>query len=644
MRFAALLVSLLAAAPAFAWGGAPDWLKQLATTQLPSYPADTAGVALLDEVITTVTPAGEIKTLHRRAHKVLSTSGRDLGYVAVYYDSSTKLTNFQAWAIAANGEEYRVKERDAVETSPFDGELYSDFKAKVLRIPSAEPGSIVAYEYEQIERPYGLQDLWSFQREVPVRRARYTLVLPAGWEYDARWFNAEAKQPAVTGNSYTWEVNDVAAIKEEPGMPDSRAVAARLAVRFHPPGGDARSHRSWNDIARWYNGLLTGRRAATPAIQAKARELTQGKATTYEKIAALGKFAQQDVRYVAIEIGIGGYQPHTANDVFTNRYGDCKDKVTVLASMLNEIGVESYYMLVHTERGVTDKEYPTLRSFNHAIIAVKLPADAPKDLFATVNHPKLGRLLVFDPTNDQIPVGLLPPYLQENRALLVHADGGDMIELAAHAPESSRLARTAKLTLGADGGVSGDVVETRTGASAAATRGALQTLRESERKQYIESGLAYSLTHYQITDLAFENLDDPSKSLVVRYKLAAPAYAKRAANMLLVRPRLLGRKAERIVDLKARKFGYTTDGPTLEVDEIDIVMPAGVVADELPPAAKVSTPVLSYTSESKFEGQTLRYRREYRVNRFAVPLEGIAELNKAYSAILADERSAAVFK
>jgi hypothetical protein len=184
----------------------------------------------------------------------------------------------------------------------------------------------------------------------------------------------------------------------------------------------------------------------------------------------------------------------------------------------------------------------------------------------------------------------------------------------------------------------------RTGAIAAGYRSSLQALRESERKQFIESSVSYSLTHYQVTDLAIDNLDDPAKALVIRFKLNAPNYAKRAANMLLVRPRLMGSKAEGIVDLKERKFGYTTAGPALQVDDIEIAIPAGLTMDELPPAQKVSVPALSYTSESKFEGQTLRYHREYRVNRFAVPLENIAELNKAYAAIMADERSAAVFK
>ena len=80
-------------------------------------------------------------------------------------------------------------------------------------------------------------------------------------------------------------------------------------------------------------------------------ELTTGKSDQLDKMKALAAYAQQQVRYVAIEVGIGGFQPHFANDVLKHEYGDCKDKVTLLSAMLREIGIESYYVLINTHRG-----------------------------------------------------------------------------------------------------------------------------------------------------------------------------------------------------------------------------------------------------------------------------------------------------
>ena len=75
----------------------------------------------------------------------------------------------------------------------------------------------------------------------------------------------------------------------------------------------------------WYTGLAQGRRDATPEMKQKVAVLTAGATTATDKMAALAKFVQQDIRYVAIELGIGGIQPHAAGEVFQHRYGDCKE-------------------------------------------------------------------------------------------------------------------------------------------------------------------------------------------------------------------------------------------------------------------------------------------------------------------------------
>ena len=638
------LASLAAAPLAFAFG-TPDWVKAAAKMQLPTYPSGTAGVVLVDETTTTVRGAGEIGILHRRAMKILGTEGRELGYAAVHYDSFVQLVSFHAWSITAKGDEWEVREREAVEVGTSESVLYADQRAKVIRIPGAEPGTVVAFEYETRQpQPQALQDAWAFQCDIPVRSARYTLVLPPGWSHDEKWFNAGTKAPQTAANAIVWEVADVPAIKPETGRPPMMAVAGRLAINFYPPsqGGAA---RSWNDFGLWYNALIAQRRASTPALKAKVQELTAGKATTLEKIAALAAFAQKDIRYVAIEIGIGGYQPHAAGDVFANRYGDCKDKVTLLGAMLNEIGVGTHYVVTTTIRGAIDRQFASMEGFNHVIIAIHLPDDVKSGtLHAVMQHPKLGRLLLFDPTSSTVALGDLPSFEQLSHGLLVTEGGGELIDFPMLEPEASSLRRTAKLKLDDSGTLSGNVTEVRSGSIAAQLRGALQTMTAAERVRFMEHSVAFHIADFRISDLAVENLDDVTRDLVVRYTLAAPSYAKHSGPLVLVRPRVLGSKAEAVLDLKERKQGYRTDGTTLQVDEVEIAAPATLALDELPEKTAVATPTLTYDSETTFDAGMLRYKRRYRVKQLDVPIAGLAELNKAFSAILADERSSAVFK
>ena len=647
MKRALLLsaVCCLLSNSAFAWGGAPDWLKQLAKSPLPAYAADIPGVALLDETTVTVGNDGAIVTQHRRAYKILGTEGRDLGYVGIHFDNDTRIGGLRAWGIDANGQEYQVKDGEAVETAAFESALYADNKLKVLRIPAAQPGAVIGYEYQQRNHPWALQDEWEFQQQLPMRTVRYVLNLPDGWKHEERWFNAQPLQPAVNGNTTVWETTEVAAIRPEPEAPPLSTLAGRMAINFIPPAESSKAHRTWDDVARWYYGLADSRRAATPELQAKTRELVAGKTSTFDKIAALAAFAQRDVRYVAIEIGIGAVQPHPAGEIFTNRYGDCKDKVTVLGAMLKEIGVESYYVITTTVRGAVDRQFASMDGFNHAIIAIRLPAEAKSEaLRAVIEHPKLGRLLLFDPTSSVTPLGDLPAVEQASHGLLVTEAGGELLDFPLLAPETSRLQRSAKLKLDDSGTLTGAVTELRSGDLAARMRGDLQAMSAAERIRYIERVVAFHIADFKVSNFSVENLDEVDKELVVRYSLAAPAYAKHTGGLVLVRPRVLGAKAETVLDLKERKHGYRTDGTSFQVDEIEIAAPPSLALDELPEKTAVAVPAFTYDSETTFDAGVLRYKRKLRMKELDVPLSGLAELNKAFSAILADERSSAVFK
>jgi hypothetical protein len=646
-------VSKLLVATAFlaltgsAFAGTPQWVRDIARTQLPAYDAETHAAVLLNEQIVNVNADGNTHTIHRYAVKILRESGRDHGAKAVYFDSDTKLTYFKGWTITASGQEYEVKEKDALEASIGSGVLYDDNRTKVMKMPGSDPGSVVAWEYEQKERPYTFQDLFFFQEDIPVKTARLTVNLPAGWEVKSYFVNYPEAKSSGGGSSYTWEMTDVPGLKHEPGMPSMRSVMARLGVNFIAPGNSEKSHASWKDVGTWYYNLAMPRRNVTPEIQQTVQKLTAGKTTVFDKVRALGAFAQRDVRYVAIEIGIGGHQPHFATDIFANKYGDCKDKVTLLGSMLKEAGLESNYVLVNTTRGLISPTYPTHQIFNHVIIAVQIPESEklpPDGSYSLINHPKLGRLLIFDPTDDMTRVGMLPTYLQGDYGLLVTQSGGELVDLPLQPPDANQLRRTAKLTLAPTGELSGEVVETRTGSNARDYRARMLAMDGGERKKFFEGYLGLFLNGSALQDFSMDNLEDYDKDLVIHFKFTSKSYAKSMGSLLLVRPRVFGSKADYIVDLKDRKYGLELDAPTLQTDDFVITLPDGFTADELPPAIDLKSSYGGYTSKTSFEGHTLSYTRQYRVDKVAVSRDKLDDANAFSRKIVADEKNAAILK
>jgi hypothetical protein len=646
----AFALATLLAIPLVGRAAVPEWLRAAARLTLPTYSAETDAVVLLDEGTTVVKEDGDIETTSREAIRILRPEGKHYGVMAIPFDNETRLTYLKGWSIGAKGEEYEVKEKDAVESAQFDGMiLYSDDRMKTLSIPGVEPGVVIGFEYVHKERPTIDQAVWYLQRGIPVVRSHFTLRLPPGWEFATTWVNYPEQKPIVeSSHETTWEIQNLPAIEWEPMMPSVRAIAGRLAITFFSQQTRAaqKSHMSWQDVGKWYGGLVGDRRQASPGIKSKTQELTSHAAGSQAKIQALSEFVQKYIRYVAIEIGIGGFQPHPAADIYSNLYGDCKDKATLLSSMLREAGIDSYYIVVHTHRGSVAPEFPTPLTFNHVILAIKLPDDiSPETYFATLQHPKLGRLLIFDPTDTTTPVGALRGDLQDNNALLVTGDGGDLIRLPLLAPGLNRLLRSATLTLKPDGSLEGGIQEIRWGDHAGRLRDRLIDATAADRQKVMEELVSQYLGGVAFQQAEVLDLEDFSKPLVLRYRFVARNYAKTAGNLLLVRPRVIGgARSSGLLEGKERKNPVEFRSPSLESDLVDITLPPGYQVDELPPATTADCGFLEYKSNVKMEGNVLKYQRNYSVKSLLVPMDKLPELKTFYRQVAGDERNNAVLK
>ncbi|MFZ1929065.1 MAG: transglutaminase-like domain-containing protein, partial [Candidatus Sulfotelmatobacter sp.] len=375
--------------------------------------------------------------------------------------------------------------------------------------------------------------------------------------------------------------------------------------------------------------------------------LTASKTTTLEKMQTLATFVQRDVRYVGIELGIGGWQPHPASEVFAHRYGDCKDKATLLRSMLREIGVDSYHVVIYTERGAVTPKTPAHSGFNHVITAIKLP-DGLTDpsLIATVQHPKLGKLLFFDPTNDLIPFGEIPGYLQANYGLLVTPDGGELIELPQQPSTMNSIRRTAHLTLDKNGTLKGNVEEVRMGQRASSERGRLRSVsKDADRIKPIEELLAASLGSFQITRASLLNVQQTDRPFGFNYSFESPNYAKNAGNLLLVRPRVIGMKGSAFLETKEpRKFPIEFEEPAQDTDSFEITIPPGYVVDDVPPPVDADYGFASYHSKTVVNGNVVDYTRTFEVKELSVPVDKAEDLKKFYRIIAGDERNTVVLK
>jgi Domain of Unknown Function with PDB structure (DUF3857) len=639
-------LSLALTGPAFARVNVPDWVRQAASINVGSLPSDVNAVWLLDETDYQVTGPSEYVEHSRSVLKILRPDGRKYANPAVEYRKDEKVQLVHAWAIDAAGNTYELKDKDFTEKGLFSFELYSDDMEREAQAPAARPGNIVAFEY-QVKRHEWINELgWQFQGELPVVTSVLNLELPQGWEYRAAWSSGSPVEPTRKGpHSWEWRLNNVpgVATDPEPMMPPFAALAARMSIAYFVPGETAATSATWKSVGEWYSGLVGGRPAPNPEITAKVQELLAGKTDFKSKLIALTTFLQSEIRYVAISIGIGGNQPHSASEVFRYRYGDCKDKVTLLKSMLDVAGIRSLYVLIDTRRGVINPAIPSSWG-DHAIIAIELPDDAKSIDYASVITAKSGkRYIIFDPTDEYTPVGSLRSELQDSYALMVTDSGGELIRTPLLPPDRNKITRQGHFVLSATGSLSGEVSEDRSGDFASAERELWHYADERTRTNDLERWLGSSLQGFTLSGVDLQHADDRNKDLILRYEFQTPQYAQTRGSLLLVRPRVVGDDSYS-VEHKPRRYPLNLRRTQSETDTYEIELPKGYVVDDIPDPVKIDVGFASYESKVEVEGSTLRYWRQYTVRELSVPTQKYSDWVRLEGSIGADEAAVAILK
>jgi hypothetical protein len=208
------------------------------------------------------------------------------------------------------------------------------------------------------------------------------------------------------------------------------------------------------------------------------------------------------------------------------------------------------------------------------------------------------------------------------------------------------IQRTAKLTIEPTGRLMGDVKEVRFGDRASSERWRLRlVIVDKDRIKPIESLLGDSLSSFRITHASVLNLQHTDQPFGFDYSFESDSYAKNAGNLLLVRPRVLGRESSGILETKEpRKFAIEFEGPVRDTDDFEIKIPAGYEVDDLPPPVDSEYSFASYHSKTEVTGNAIHYTRTFEVKELSVPVERADELKKFYRIIASDERNTAVLK
>ena len=645
---AALLLAFCPLCSANWFGGKqdpPQWGLDAAKTPTPAYVKDAASVILFDEYLETVDAQGRAVEREREAIRILKPQGRSVS-CEVFYDVDEKINYFREWTIAADQKQYQAQDTDFIDVgnTAIPIMLFTE-KTRVVHPPAADVGAVVLCESEELLEPYRQEKVWHFQSGIPIVFQALEVDLPAGRTHSEAWHKFSPVKPVeVAPNHWRWEIKGMPALdlRDVKSRPTWSALAARMSVQWGDAAVDGKDNQ-WRAIGQWVTTLEANRPDPSPEITAQTQTLIAGAPDFYSKLSRITEYIQKNIRYFIVVRGIGGLQANRAADIFRSRYGDCKDKTTLVISMLQVAGIHAFYMPVDDRRDVVDPDAPSLFG-NHMITAIEIPADVQDPRLKAIVKAKDGkRYLIFDPTNERTPVGNLPSYEQGSYGTLAAGASSQIIALPVLDPDANGTEQKGAFVLSADGTLTGSVDTLHTGPEGAEFRTFLKFTDEKERREFWEKYVASTLPGVTLDAFQFVQPDALDKPLEFHYKVTVRQYSHQAGPLLLVRSRVVGSFAMPFDD-KPRIYPIDLDATGRWRDSFDIAIPPGYVVDETPDPVSFDLDFASYHSSVSTKGNLLHYEREYVVRQVEIPPARAADFRRLESVILADEKNAAVLK
>jgi tetratricopeptide (TPR) repeat protein len=451
---------------------------------------------------------------------------------------------------------------------PWTG-MYYDARARVLSFPALAPGDVLEVQWRLEDTAlenllsdyYG--DVDTVQALYPKLRYRYVVEMPKEralyWNKSTlpQWMKAsqEEKDGRV---SWRFDAQDIVKLVPEPNMPGLSEVGTTLHVS---------TYQTWDQVGRYWWGLVKDQLTPNDELTKTVDTVLKGvdRKDQQAVVKALYAFVVTNTRYVALEFGIHGYKPYRVDRVLARRFGDCKDKASLIVAMLKVAGVDARLVLLRMRSlGALSSEPASLAAFNHAIAYVP-----SLDLF-------LDGTAEFHGTRD------LPSADRVADVLVVEPGGGSRFLVTPEAKPDDNLS-TLELTvsLAKDGSAEVKGQTTVRGQGAPDVRRSYQSA--ATRKATFETGWAQSFPGLSLQTLDVSDttkLEDPMK---LGFSMRAPRYAEVLPLGLRFFPLGAGRAfTQALAPLAERKSDVELPGVWSNRFKVSYEPPAGYTVQGVP--------------------------------------------------------------
>ncbi len=594
-----LLASLDASAPTDQFTRYGLDLEAVAKSAKPSKAWKGKDAAVLHHrVAVKVLPNGLTERLDHRVIRVLDDRGvRSQAVQGISYDPAESIVEVRRARVRRkDGTIEELGEVGVVALASAGYRMYYDQRQIRVAFGGLRPGDTLEVAFlrrdvaarNMFDEYFG--DLMPLQGSAPIGTVEYILEAPVDKPI---YFNRKGIDTTRSDDGkftrYRYAAQNVAAVEPEAGMPGWVEVADFL---------HASTYKTWNEVGDWYWDLVREQLVVDDAIRGAIADALSGlpkDAGDRAKVDAIYTYVVRNTRYVGLEFGIHGFKPYRTTEIFSRRFGDCKDKASLLKVMLEEIGIEANLVLVRTrDQGVMPAEPASLAVFNHAITYV--PAF---DLF-------------LDGTAEWSGPNELPASDQGASVLVVRdGKGADYRTIGVSAAADNVRALEQEVTLRASGAATLNHAVTVRGASASSVRYQFQSAEQ--RVERMTQALGGSFPGVDVSDVSAPGIDDITTPARLEATATVPQWATTVAGGL--RFKVTGRESgftSALAPKSEREYPLVLDVPMAETHTLRYRLPAGYRFATLPAATQLRTEVgrFSLEVEATDDGAEVRTRIE----------------------------------
>lgn len=568
----------------------------------PELKTKANAVVRLNDINVVVTSKDELSIIEKRIVTVLNEKGNSAVGAYASYDKYNKIKKIEARILNEAGEEIKkFKKRDFIDRSAVDGgTLYSDSRVLLMGYTPATYPYTVEFYYEIESSNTAAIPTWRpiTGYYVGVEKDIYNLQDNADLGLRFKEKNLQdyniAKSNSSTSLSYTLE--NALPIAPEDLSPSyynyyPQVLVAMENFSFYGVEGKA---KNWLEFGDWINdALLEGRNEVTDETKQEVLGITANLDDPIEKAKAVFQFVQENTRYISVQVGIGGVQPIPALEVDQLKYGDCKGLTNYTKSLLEVVGVTSYYCVVEAGKEIIDLEddFASLEQGNHIILAI--PTD--------------NETVWLDCTSQLHPFNFIGDFTDNRNVLVVKPNASEIVKTKLYVDSLNYQLTTANVKLEANGSLTSKI-NRKTRGLQYDNRFYIERRSNDKVNEYYKYHWSY-INNLEILGYKFHN-NKVDVEFTEDIDVEASAYASVSGDRLLFKPNVFNQNSYVPTRYRSRKMPIDISRGYLDEDIFKVEIPEGFEIEALPENIDIKNKFGEYHFEISTSDNIIIYKRK----------------------------------